>query len=148
MPSLISHTHLFVLSCHCSSVFNYGNLCLLLNLSVQLKRLAWILKCSFQQAKIWHFSDSEQQRYWSDCMHALKGLCLRWLRTRQPGFLLEKDLRTYATKYFPHWNLFNTLQNAWIVYLWNQKVMSPCSTFLNLIWKFSAFDQLSQQMKD
>ena len=41
-----------------------------------------------------------------------------------------------------------SLFNAWTVNLSNKKDTSPCSVFHNLIWKFSAFDQFSEQMKE
>ena len=36
---------------------------------------------------------------------------------------------------------------AWTVNLCNKKDMSPCLIFHNLLWKFWAFDQFSEQIK-
>ena len=63
-----------------------------------------------------------------------------------PSFLTFPTLRTYATKYFTQWNLFNTLHTVCFMHglsIYNKKDMSLCSFFRNYIWKFSAFNQFS-----
>ena len=41
----------------------------------------------------------------------------------------------------------DSLFYAWAIHLWNKKDMSPCLFFQNFIWKFSAFDQFSKNIK-
>ena len=60
-------------------------------------------------------------------------------------------LWTYATKYYPRWNLFNTLytvsfMNGLSIYEIQGYV--TVLIFYNLQWKFSAFDQFFKRMKE
>ena len=58
---------------------------------------------------------------------------------------LSLRLRTYATKYFPHCNIFNTLHSVCFMHgLSIYEIKRICSIFHNLIWKFKPFDKFSE----
>ena len=65
--------------------------------------------------------------------------------------LLCLQLRTYATKYFPCWNIFNTLHTVCFMHgLFIYEIKGICHRayfFRIFILKFSAFDQFSKNIK-
>ena len=60
-------------------------------------------------------------------------------------------LRTYATKYFPYGNIFNTLHTVCLIHGLSiyeiKRICHRAYFFQNLILKFTAFDQFSRNIK-